>query len=359
MQGQNKNTPAAEQHTRRTARGQATKAPAAEQHRTRAPIEQSSTMPNVEQQKFKIFLREVVFAPAGEALLVFCIMLLLALSALIGSLFLKSTVGWFLPSVLISFGLPCLLFVRARGGKKYVPTFHLSLPRRCHVPTLIFGALTLVLGTLCLKLVFFDGKYTEFSLYGVFSANRNGNILRDLYLLLSFCVIVPVLEGTVFRGILIKEHDKRGRLVAVAFSSVFCALLSFGFEEFLPGLFVAVMLCVITYATDSLVSGIAIHIIYSVFAVFCEPTLISLKIVSSNFDLFLTIITVLTLIFAVMLTSHLSRLYKMYSKTHFGLNSAHSVPRERSAWSFITLSLSLPALLSLALFLIVAAISAI
>ncbi|MGM9632628.1 MAG: lysostaphin resistance A-like protein [Eubacteriales bacterium] len=358
MQGQNKNAPTAEQQPRRTARGQATKAPATEQHRPRVPIERNSKISNAEQQTFKIFLREVVFAPAGEALLVFCIMLLLALSALINSLFLKSTVGWFLPAVLISFGLPCLLFVRARGGKKYVPTFHLSLPRKCHIPTLIFGTLTLVLGTLCLKLVFFDGKYTEFSLYGAFSAHRNGNILRDLYLLLSFCVTVPVLEGAVFRGILLKEHDRRGRLAAVAFSSLLCALLGFCFEKFLPRLFVAVLLCVITYATNSLASGVAIHIIYSVFAVFCEPTLISLKNVSSNFDLFLTIITVLALIFAVMLTSHLSRLYKMYSKTRFGLNSARSVPRERSAWSFITLSLSLPALLSLALFLAATVISA-
>ena len=82
-------------------------------------------------------------------------------------------------------------------------------------------------GSTFLKLAFIEGKYVEFPLYSTFFAHRNGKLFTDLYLVLSFCIIPPVLEGLIFRGVIIKEHENKGRMTVTIFSAFFFALLGF------------------------------------------------------------------------------------------------------------------------------------
>ena len=304
-------------------------------------------------KKIKDFLLDMLFAPSGSAFLCFGIMLLLSLFNLLNTTLFFSGNGWMILMLPIAFCLPFFFFWASRGGKKYVPTLHFGIPKRVHIPTIAFGTALLFLGSVFLKMTIFSGKYTEFPLYNIFFAHRNGNLFNDLYLVLVFCILPPIFEGIVFRGAMIKELDRRGRLTASIFSSLFFALLSFNIEELVPSFFLGIMLCILLYATDSIVTTIAIHIAYNFFAVFIEPTFVSIKNVSASYELFAYLVAILTLVVAMLLFSHLSRLYRKYSHDKFGENFTKSTPRERTFWHLVELLTSIPAIACYALFVIV------
>ena len=308
-------------------------------------------------KKIGDFLSGLLRDSSGTALMVFLVMLLLSIFNLINTTLLTSSNAWMLPVLLISFLVPFFIFRASRGAKKYLPTIHVSLPRKIHVPTIIFSTLLVILGSTLLKLLIFSGKYTAFPLYNMFFANRNGNILRDIYFIISFCIVPPIFEGLIFRGIIIKEHDRRGRLTATLFSSLLFALLGFSAQELLPRFFLSALLCIVLYATDSIIITISMHIAYNIFAVFIEPTLVSLKNVSSNFELFTFVLAIITIIIAIMLLSHLSRLYRRYSHDKFGENFVRSTPRERTFWHLVELMLSIPAIACYVLFVVVTLIT--
>lgn len=299
----------------------------------------------------------MLFAPSGASFVVFMIMTLITIFNIINSTLLFSNNAWMIPMLTVAFLIPFFIFRASRGKKEYLPTLHLSLPKKYHTPTIIFSTLFLMLGSTLLKLALINGKYTEFSLYNSFYAHRNGNLFNDLYLVLAFCIIPPVLEGLVFRGSLIKEHDRRGRMSATVFSSLFFALLGFDFEMLIPRFFLGIMLCVVLYATDSIATSVAIHVAYNFFAVFFEPTLISVKNVSANVELFVFIIAIFTIISAIFLFSHLSRLYRKYSHDRFGESFVRSTPRDRTFWHLVELFTSIPSIACYVLFTIMTLIT--
>ncbi len=307
-------------------------------------------------KKIRDFFLEMLFAPSGTALLVFASMLLLSIFNLINTTLLLSGNWLMLLMIPIAFGIPLFLFWLSRGGKKYIPSLALELPKKVHIPSILFSTLLLISGSTLLKFIFIDGKYTEFSLYGTFFAHRNGNLFNDLYLLLAFCIVPPVIEGLVFRGVCITENERRGRFAATVFSALFYSLIGFSFEEFPQRLFMGVLLCMMLYATNSIATTVAIHIVYNFYAVFVEPTLISLKNVSANYELFAFLLTIFTLVMAFLLFSHLSRLYRKYSHDKFGENYIRSTPRERAFWHLVELLLSIPALACYVLFIVVSII---
>ena len=307
-------------------------------------------------KRIKDFFTEMLYAPTGSLLLVFAIMLLLSIFNLINTTLLFSSNAWMIPMVAIAFLVPFFVFRKSRGGKKYLPTLHLSVPKKYHIPTIIFSTILILLGSMLLKILLVNGKYTEFSVYGTFFANRNGSIFKDFYLAHVFCIIPPVLEGLIFRGVILREFDRRGRLCAVLCSSIFFALIGFSFFDFIPRFFLGVILCIVLYATESIAITITIHIAYNFFAVFFEPTFVALRNVSANADLFIFITAILTLIIAFFMLSHLSRLYRKYSHTKFGESFVKSTPRERTFWHLVELMFSIPAIASYVIFIVVALI---
>lgn len=304
-------------------------------------------------KKIKNFFLEMIYESSGTAFVVFLTMLLLSIFNFINSALLFSNNWFMIPMIALAFVLPFLLFRATRGGKKYLPTIHLELPKKYHIQTILLSFLLLILGATFLKLIFINERYLEFPLYNAFFAHRNGNLFNDLYLVLTFCIIPPVLEGLIFRGMIIREHDKRGRMTTVLFSSLLFALLGFNFELFLPRLFIGIVLCIVLYATNSIATSIAIHIAYNFFAVFVEPTLVSVKNVSANYELFGFIVLILALLVAILLFKHLEKLYRKYSHDRFGESFVKSTPRERTFWHLVELLTSIPAFACYVLFIFV------
>ena len=99
--------------------------------------------------------------------------------------------------------------------------------------------------------------------------------------------------------------------------------------------------------------------IYNFFAVFFEPSLIALKNVSSNFELFVYMIAILALVMAIFLFTRLSHLYKKYSHDKFGENMVRTTNRQKSFWNTVELLTSIPAIACYVLFMIVTLILAI
>lgn len=308
-------------------------------------------------KKFKCFFVNLLCSPSGATLTVLFTMILLTIFSIINTNLLSSSNALMLPILSISFLGPFFIFKASHGGKKYLPTAYLSIPKKIHFPIIVFSTLFIILGSSLLKLLIFSGKYTEFSLYNIFFAYRNQNLWNDLYLLLAFGIIPPILEGLIFRGVIIKEHNRRGHLTATLCSSILFALLSFSTQEFLPRFFLGAMLGIVLYATDSILITISIHIAYNIFAVFIEPIIISIKNVSSNFELFAFALAIITIIIGIILFSHLSRLYRKYSHDKFGENFVKSTPRERTFWHLVELMLSIPAIACYILFVVVTLIT--
>ena len=128
----------------------------------------------------------MIYAPSGTAFLTFLIMLFVALFNFINTALLFSGNGWMIPMLAIAFLLPFFLFRATRGGKKYLPTVHLSLPKYYHIPTIIFSTLLIILGSTFLKLIFVEGKYTEFfRLVSLKNHSLQKNKLIQLWLLLT------------------------------------------------------------------------------------------------------------------------------------------------------------------------------
>lgn len=299
------------------------------------------------------FFSKMLLSHSGAALLTFAIMLLISVFNLINSTLLFSGNGYMIPMILIAFALPIFVFVASRGGKQYLKSFSLSLPSKMHIPTIIWSTLLTFFGSTLLKLIFVNGKYIEFPLYSAFYAHRNGKFFNDVYLVLAFCLIPPVLEAFVFRGAILKDLDKRGRLTATLCSSILFALLGFDMLELLPRFLLGCVLCMVFYATNSILLTATMHVAYNIFAVFIEPTLVSVKNVSANVELFTFIIAIITLATAILLFSTLSRLYQKYARDSFGTNTTKSTSRSRTLHFFAEFMLSIPTIACYVIFVIV------
>lgn len=308
-------------------------------------------------KKIKDFFREMLFSYTGTATLVLCVMILISTFNFVSIAFLNSSNLWLMPILALAFLVPFFVFRASRGGKKYTLTHHVALPKAYHLPTIILSVVLMMLGSTMLKLAFISEKYVEMPLYNAFFAHRNGKLFNDLYLILAFCIVPPILEGIIFRGAILTEHDKRGRMTVTVFSSFLFALLGFSLELLPNGFFLGIILCIVAYATESLATSIAVHIAYNFFAVFVEPTFVSIKSVSSNVELFIFIVLIFTLVTAIFLLSHLSRLYRKYSHDKFGKNQTKSTPRKRTAWNLAELMLSIPSILCYIVFIVVTLIT--
>ena len=294
-------------------------------------------------KKLKNYLLKLLFGDYGAILLSFSIMVLLSVFNLINTVFFSSTIWGMLLFVLLAFVPPLAIFIASRT-QKYFPTLHLGSLKKYHIPTIVYSFFLLIFGSVMLKFIFFDEQYTTFSLYNAFFAELDGGLLKKIYLFFSFCVLPPILEGIVYRGILIKQYDVRGRLTSSVVSSLLFALLGFNINEIPQRFFMGVVLCIVLYATSSILISVTIHILYNIFALCFEPIFVSLKNISANASAFLLLILIATLIMATCLCSHLCRLYHKYSRDKNYNNFKRSTPRERTFWHVVELFISAPAI---------------
>lgn len=92
------------------------------------------------------------------------------------------------------------------------------------------------------------------------------NFVFNSLLILLVCIVGPISEELIFRGIILSSLKRFGTTFAVLTTSLLFALIHRNFIQGIPTFFLSLFLCYIVLKTNSIYSGIAIHIINNTFA---------------------------------------------------------------------------------------------
>jgi membrane protease YdiL (CAAX protease family) len=192
------------------------------------------------------------------------------------------------------------------------------------------SALLMISGGLLISILFggLDSLSQNFSLYDTFISKTDNSVPSTLALLAAYALIPAICEEFIFRGILCYEYESGGVMRAVIFSSLFFALLHFNPVNIAVYLFSGVILALVLYASRSLIGAMLAHLLYNVFGLFGQPALTRFYRYAGSTALFSFLLTFAFLLFAVILCSEASRIYRTYAKTGVDAPYRVTLPRE-------------------------------
>ena len=288
----------------------------------------------------------------GVLFAVLTVYLLLFFSNLINRYLLGNGNTFIVVFLIFSMIIPAFFWFFIRGNKQYIPSLRLNPPRRTHLLPMLFAFVILACGGTLLDMIFSGEYYINFSIYNTFIADSNGEFFSVLYTVVAFVLIPSITEEFMFRGILCAELESSGTLCSVLSSALFFSLLSLDPQRVPLGFFVGALLGIVLYATDSLPCVIILRVCYSLFALFVQPMLVSFKDISANLELFVFILIAIAIVFAILLTSRLSKLYLERSRENESSDHTRSVPRGRIPHALAEILLSPPAIACYSVFII-------
>ena len=81
------------------------------------------------------------------------------------------------------------------------------------------------------------------------------------------CAIGPILEETLFRGMILKSLRKFGNLFAIISSSILFGIFHFNLFQLIPTILIGIILAYIAVQAESIVPSIIVHVFYNLFNV--------------------------------------------------------------------------------------------
>lgn len=263
----------------------------------------------------------------------------------------------FLPALFpFSFLLPALLslvllastlfFMRMRGSG-YARAIRLRRPHAVHLPLLLAAFFLLLAGTLLLSLLF-GGMATLGNSAVSFESAAPRTLLQGLIALPAAAICPALCEEIFFRGILCAELDRRGALRAVLLGSLLFSLIHFDLANLVAYFFAGVLLTLLLYATDSLVSTMLLHALYSAVLLFLQPYLIALYGFTGNVELFLFLLILIFLVALLFFCLLCAREYRSRDKAKIR-PPRRDVPRDVQIYTLLDALSEVPVLLCLAL----------
>lgn len=104
---------------------------------------------------------------------------------------------------------------------------------------------------------------TEYFLSCSFShqVRFSDDIYQIIIILIFKCLVVPVSQGIIFRGIALKNLSRAGQKFGILTVSMLCALSSFNAVNLIPAFLFSVMLSKMTVKYNTPAPGIAVHIV--------------------------------------------------------------------------------------------------
>ena len=209
------------------------------------------------------------------------------------------------------------------------------------------AALTIVLGTVLLKLLMFnigaiDGEYS------VWRSFLDGNEPNVVYSLLTFCVIPAIAEEILFRGVLCVEYEGNGALTAVVLSAGLYAMFGLNLGYFPILFFAGLGYGLVYYMTRTIFLPIICHTLVSLVELIIDETVWNIisKPHSTVFLIF-ALVGVFLLCLAS-LFSECERLYFGYSLR----NVSSGELGKQSAGEFLKALLAPPYLLAALVFIV-------
>lgn len=89
----------------------------------------------------------------------------------------------------------------------------------------------------------------------------DSSIMQTAIAVIYTCIVVPVTEGLVFRGLVLKNFSRASQGFGIIITSMFCALATCSFHAMLPAFITSLILCRLTVKCSSVVPGIVIHMV--------------------------------------------------------------------------------------------------
>ena len=223
------------------------------------------------------------------------------------------------------FLLPGAIWCRF-SGDGYLKRLRLVPIRTTTIPLILCASLLMASGGLLLG-VLFGGTETlsqSFSLYDTFISKNSGTVPNTLYLILAYALLPSICEEFIYRGILCLEYESGGVLRAIAFSSIFFALMHFNLENLPVYLFAGAILALTLYATRSLLGAVIAHFLYNIFGLFGQPYISNLYHITRSTELFLFLMILCFLVSAAIFCGEAARLYRGYLRS--GQSAAYRRP---------------------------------
>jgi len=177
------------------------------------------------------------------------------------------------------------------------------------------------------------------------------DLLGSILMVVYVCILAPLTEEIIFRGIILKTTQKHGDLYAIILSSIMFSLFHGNLQQFIFPFFMGLLLGFITVKTRSIIPAIVCHAFSNSFSMATQYFVVDNKIVSDIVPFFITILSILvfilfTVIYAKDIKS-ISRGDTSYMKTGKKL-----VAGLTSAWSIVfiaiyVLGVALPILMNI------------
>ncbi len=226
---------------------------------------------------------------------------------------------------LMIFLLPGAIWCKYRG-EGYVKRLRMRLPKPSSFLIILSGTLLMISGGLLLSVLLggLESLSQNFSLYDTFISKTDGSIPSNIYLLIAYAIIPAICEEFIFRGILCHEYETGGVARAVAFSSIFFAMLHFNPINIMTYLLSGIILALVLYATRSLFAAMITHLLYNIFGLFGQRYMNTLYKITGSETFFVFIVAFIFLLSAALFCRQAAKLYKKH--LYDGVSSNYRKP---------------------------------
>lgn len=257
---------------------------------------------------------------------------------------------------LVIFMLPSLFFCTFRGNN-YSSGLRLRLPSLSCILIMICALLCMICGSCVIEYfmsIFFPEAMSATAMAGNAGFAMNSGIFDGLYLVLAFAVLPAATEEFLFRGVVLTEYSSTGLFCSVIMSSLTFAMCHLSLARLPVYFFCGIILCIVTYATRSVIAAMTVHAVYNIFVLFCEEYILHLA-EKQNISavLFVIIVAGLGLLSASFMSFEASALYKGYA---FENVPSDYVPTGKKKQGALVKAVFSPAFLLLVLVYIIAVI---
>lgn len=210
----------------------------------------------------------------------------------------------------VVFIYPCILYVRLRG-EKLTLNMRLSPFGADKIPLVLLSSVALITGCLFIGALIPSSAVDAVSLYGDFNFSSAADAV---ILLFCFALLPALFEELLFRSVLLAEFSFCGIIGASVLSSLLFSMLHFSIEKIPSCLYTGALLCLVAYATNSVLACAAVHFIYNLFFLFGGKIALAVTTLSENYILMYFILGSVLLVALIFVFGECQRIFAALSR---------------------------------------------
>lgn len=214
--------------------------------------------------------------------------------------------------------IPAIFFCRIKGAD-YVRKLNIKLFSPGKLGFVIAAAIVMISGTTLIRLAqLYIFKRTDFtfSLYSYTPQTGVGGF-NSLYLAIAFAIVPAVTEELIFRGIILTEYNYGGygSVCAAVISSALFSMLHFSVANLAVYFFGGLILALVVYNTQSLLPAVITHMIYNLYILFAESSIIRTLTRPSSMVFLVFALALVFIVSLIVLLSEAERINYGYAVT--------------------------------------------